>query len=239
MRLIIPAAVFAFTAQHVVAEPVPDFGTLIFHDEFERTESQEEKDEPGNEWTTSSDKTAAGQKQVDLRDGAMHMHTAEGANHAVSTRHEFAFTNGTIGMRFKLDHDGDQLQLNFADLGLKTVHAGHLFDAVFSLNGVSFDDKKTGSMNLEIRAAREKGTLTAEQQEALKTRKKSFKNPITKGEWHELLVHVTGNQITAVVDGEEVGSFQSEGFAHPTKRLLRLLVPGGATVDDVKIWRKK
>ena len=54
----------------------PDFGELIFEDDFERTESQEEKDEPGNEWTTSSDKTAGGRKQVDLRDGAMHMHTA-------------------------------------------------------------------------------------------------------------------------------------------------------------------
>ena len=94
-------------------------------------------------------------------------------------------------------------------------------------------------MNLEIQAAKAKGTLTTEQQEALKTKKKSFPNPITKGEWHDLLVHVAGDRISAVVDGKEVGSFQSEGFAHPTKRLLRLLVPGEATVDDVKIWRKK
>ena len=232
-------ALSAFIGISVLAAPASDLGTLIFHDEFERTESQEEKDEPGNEWTTSSETTAAGRKQVGLRDGAMHMHTAENANHAVSTRHEFAFTDGSIGMRFKLDNDGDQLQLNFADLGLKSVHAGHLFDAVFSLGGVSFDDKKTGSMNLEIRAAREKGTLSNEQQEALKTKRKSFKNPITKGEWHELLVHVEGDRISAVVDGKEVGSFQSEGFAHPTKRLLRLLVPGAASVDDVKIWRKQ
>lgn len=33
-----------------------DYGTLIFEDTFDRTESQELKDEPGNEWTTSSDK---------------------------------------------------------------------------------------------------------------------------------------------------------------------------------------
>ncbi len=221
------------------AESNQDFGKLIFHDEFERTESQELKDEPGNDWTTSSDKTAGGRKQVDLHDGAMHMHTAENANHAVSTRHEFAFADGTVGMRFKLDNDGDKLQLNFADLALKTVHAGHLFDAVVSLKDVSFDDKKTGLMNLEIRAARAKGFLTVEQQAALKTKKKSFKNPITKGGWHELLVHVVGDTITAVVDDREVGRFQSEGFAHPTKRLLRLLVPGAAWVDDVKIWRKR
>lgn len=233
------SAFFALSALQALADPKADFGELIFEDQFERTESQEKNDEPGNDWTTSSERTAPGQKQVDLRDGAMHMHTAEGANHAVSTRHEFAFSDGTIGMRFRLDHESDQLQLNFADLELKTVHAGHLFDAVVSLKAVSFDDKKTGSMNLEIRGAKGKGALTTEQEAALKTKKKSFPHPIAKGEWHDLLVHLEGDRITAVVDGEEVGSFQSEGIAHPTKRLLRLLVPGAATVDDVRIWRKK
>ena len=29
------------------------FGELIFQDDFERSESQDEKDEPGNGWTTS------------------------------------------------------------------------------------------------------------------------------------------------------------------------------------------
>ncbi|MEZ5385515.1 MAG: hypothetical protein R3F13_08370 [Prosthecobacter sp.] len=216
-----------------------DFGSLIFHDEFERSESQEEKDEPGNEWTTSSATTAPGHKQVDLRDGAMHMFTHESANHATSTRHEFAFEDGTVGMRFKLDNDDDKLQLNFADLALKTVHAGHLFDVIFSLQEVSIEDRKTGVMNLAIRKARQEGSLTGEQESVLKTKRKSFRNPIAKGEWHELLVHVAGDTISAVVDGKAVGSFQSEGFAHPTKRLLRLLVPGHATVDDVKIWRKK
>ncbi|MBR9803525.1 hypothetical protein GYB59_18350, partial [bacterium] len=42
------------------AEPAEKWGELIFADDFERTESQELKDEPGNEWTTSSDKTAGG-----------------------------------------------------------------------------------------------------------------------------------------------------------------------------------
>ena len=33
------------------------FGKLTFNDDFERSESQEEKDEAGNSWTTSSGKT--------------------------------------------------------------------------------------------------------------------------------------------------------------------------------------
>jgi hypothetical protein len=217
-----------------------DFGRLIFHDDFERSESQELKDEPGNNWTTSSDRTANGQKQVDLRNGAMYMHTAKGANHAVSVRQAFHFTDGTIGMRFKLENDDDKLQLNFADMNLKSVHAGHLFDAKISLTSVYFEDKKTGFMDLKIRAANKAGTLPSVQKaELLKTNRKWYPHAIAKGTWHDLLVHVEGDQISAVIDGKNVGSFHSKGFAHPSKGLLRLLTPGHSVVDDVKIWRKK
>lgn len=237
-RVLLPS-VFAVIIGTTAPADADDFGELIFEDDFERSESQELKDEPGNEWTTSSDKTAGGRKQVDLKDGAMHMHTAEGANHAVSTRHEFSFQDGSIGMRFRLDNEGDKLQLNFADMTLKSVHAGHLFDAAISLEKVYFEDKKTGAMNLEIRNARAAGTLSKEQQAQLKTKKTSFPHSISKGEWHDLLVHVEGDTISAVIDGKPVGSFSSAGFAHPTKGLLRLLVPGHAVVDEVRIWRKK
>ena len=85
------------------------YGQLIFEDTFERNESQEKKDEPGNGWTTSSERTANGHKQVDLRDGVVYIHTHESANHAISFRHEFAFTDGTVGLRFKLENEGDKL----------------------------------------------------------------------------------------------------------------------------------
>ena len=39
--------------------------------------------------------------------------------------------------------------------------------------------------------------------------------------------------------GKLIGSFRSEGFAHETKRLIRLLVPNNVYVDDVRIWRAK
>lgn len=216
------------------------YGQLIFEDTFERNESQEKKDEPGNEWTTSSERTADGHKQVDLRDGVVYIHTHESANHSISFRHEFAFTDGTVGLRFKLENEGDKLQLNFADMKLKTVHAGHLFDVTVSLGNVYFEDKKTGRMDLKIRAAIKSGSLPKEKQALLlKTKRKSAKHSIEKGAWHDLLVHVEGDKVSVEIDGKKAGSFQSKGFAHPTKGLLRLLVPGHAVVDDVKIWRKK
>ncbi|MBG85623.1 MAG: hypothetical protein CMO80_01830 [Verrucomicrobiales bacterium] len=167
------------------ASAASEFGTLIFHDDFERSESQELKDEPGNNWTTSSHKTAGGRKQVDLRNGAMYMHTAEGANHAVSVRQAFAFRDGTVGMRFMLENDGEKLQLNFADMKLKTVHAGHLFDAKVSLTSVSFEDKKTGFMDLKIRAANKSKTLAAvDRVRLVKTKRKTIPHAIVKGVWH-------------------------------------------------------
>lgn len=221
------------------AEPTEKWGELIFADDFERTESQELKDEPGNEWTTSSDKTAGGNKQVDLRDGYLHIYTHETANHATSVRHEFQFENGTLGLKFRLDNERDSLKLNFTDLGCKTVHAGHLFDAVVSPKGVLLEDRKTGVMDLKIRAARAEGKLTKSQQQMLASLKQFFPMPIETGVWHELLVHVDGDTLKATVDGHRVAEFSAPGFAHPTKTMIRLLVPYTASVDQLRIWRRQ
>ena len=216
-----------------------DFGTLIFEDQFERSESQELKDEPGNEWTTSSDRTAVGNKEVDLRDGAMYIYTHKDANHATSVRHAFAFKDGTIGLRFKLEAEGDSLNLNFADLALKSVHAGHLFKVIVNQKGVKIADQKTGEMNLELRNAKRNGTITAAQKKQVSEKGKSFAHPVSLNEWHQIYVTVVGESLTCSIDGEMVGSFSSEGFAHETKTLLRLLVAKNAYVDEVKIWRRK
>jgi hypothetical protein len=102
-------------------------GELIFSDDFERSESQEVKDEPGNGWGTNSRSRAKGNKQVDLREGAMFIHLSPEADHAVSVTQPAVFTDGSVGMRFRLDDAKDELGLNLADLGCKEVHAGHLF----------------------------------------------------------------------------------------------------------------
>lgn len=95
-------------------------------------------------------------------------------------------------------------------------------------------------MDLKLRAANKAGKLSMVAQTKLwKTKKKSIPHPISKGEWHDLLVHVKDDRITAVIDGRQVGNFQSEGFAHPTKGLLRLLTTGHAVGDDVRILRRQ
>ena len=96
-----------------------DKATLLFEDDFERKESQEKTEEIGKSWGSNSNKRAKGNKQVDLKDGAMHIAIHPEADHAVSVTHEAKFKNGRIDLRFQLENKDDSLGLNFADLDYK------------------------------------------------------------------------------------------------------------------------
>ncbi len=222
-----------------VAVHADDKGELIFEDDFERSESQEEKDEPGKGWGTNSKSRAQGDKQVDLRDGAMYIYLSEKADHGVSVTQPAEFTDGAVSMRFMLEDEKDSLGLNFADLKFKEVHAGHLFAVRISTKQVLLEDLKTGKMDLEMRNARLAGGLSVEQKTLLKDKQIAFPNKLETGKWYDLLVEIDGDKLTAAIDGQQVGAFISAGIAHPTKRTLRLAVPKNAVVDDVKIYRRK
>jgi hypothetical protein len=216
-----------------------DLGELVFQDDFERAESQEERDEPGNGWATNSAKRAQGDKQVDLKDGTMRIYISPRADHAVSVTHPFEFRNGSVALRFLLEDKKDSLGLNFADLNFKGVHAGHLFVVRIYSNRVEITDLKTGVMRKDIRETRKaKKALSEEQKHALKGKSKRFEKVTATGKWHNLLVTVSEDQLSLELDGEQVGSFSSSGIAHPTKQMLRLSVPRNVVVDDVRLWKK-
>jgi hypothetical protein len=216
-----------------------DLGELVFQDGFERAESQEERDEPGNGWATNSAKRAQGDKQVDLKDGTMRIYISPRADHAVSVTHPFEFRNGSVALRFLLEDKKDSLGLNFADLNFKGVHAGHLFVVRIYSNRVEITDLKTGVMRKDIRETRKaKKALSEEQKHALKGKSKRFEKVTATGKWHNLLVTVSEDQLRLELDGEQVGSFSSSGIAHPTKQMLRLSVPQNVVVDDVRLWKK-
>lgn len=217
-----------------------NLGKLIFQDDFARNESQEKTDEPGKGWGTNSKSRAKGNKQVDLRDGAMYIFISSEADHAVSVTQAAEFTHGAVAMRFMLEDARDSLGLDFADAQFKDVHAGHLFAARISPKQVVFQDLKTGGMRLDIHTAKQaKQKLTDEQTKALVGKQKTVPRAVEVGKWHDLLVKVAGDDLSVTIDGQLVGNFKSPGIAHPTKRMLRLAVPRNAVVDDVQIWRKE
>ena len=214
-------------------------GELIFEDDFDRNESQETKDEIGKGWGSNSKSRAKGNKQVDLRDGAMYIYIHKEADHAVSVTHPAEFRDGTVGMRFMLEDPKDVLGLDFADLQFKQVHAGHLFKVTVGTRNVQIYDMKTGGMNMKFYEAKKAKKLSAEQLRFIASTRKTFPKQVSYGKWHDLLVNITGDTVTVSIDGKKTASLSSEGFAHPTKKMLRLSVPKNAVVDDVKIWRTK
>jgi hypothetical protein len=214
-------------------------GELIFEDHFERSEPQEQTDQPGNGWNTNSKSRAKNNKQVDLRDGAMYIAISPEADHAVSVSHPAEFTDGSVSLRFRLDDAKDSLGLDFADPKCKTVHAGHLFAVRINPKQIALQDLKTGNMNLAVYEARKTKKITEEQTRALQEKQKTIPFPLATGTWHELLVTIDGPALSVEINGRPAGHFSSDGIAHPAKRLLRLAVPRAAVVDDIALFRKK
>lgn len=210
--------------------------TLIFEDDFERAEGDDAKEEIGKGWASNSAKRAKGNKQVDLKDGALHITFHQEADHAVSVVHPAEFQDGKVTLRFKLPTEADSLGLNFADQQFKEVHAGHLCMTKINTKNVQINDLKTGVMANAMRKARQDKTVTPEQQKLLKTKTKRFPNKLEADKWHNLVVTIKGDTMTVTINEKEIGKFFSEGIAHPTKRMLRVSVPKKAIIDDLKIY---
>ncbi|TWT51338.1 hypothetical protein Pla22_41150 [Rubripirellula amarantea] len=210
--------------------------TLLFSDDFNREESDESQEELGGTWTTSSATRANGNKQVDLRDNTLHIYIHESADHAVSVRHEIDFRDGSVELRFKLENAVDVLTLNFVDLKCKTVHAGHLFNVSMATNYVAIEDLKTGVMNLAYRDASKADRAKLDLKNLIWSKRKKFPLQLDSETWHSAIINVRGDTVDVSIDGQSVGSFSAIGIAHPTKTMLRFLVPNEAVIDDLKIY---
>ncbi|MEZ5941296.1 MAG: family 16 glycoside hydrolase [Planctomycetaceae bacterium] len=211
-------------------------GELILRDDFQRDEPEEGKEAIGNGWTSNSAWRAKGTQQVDLQDGVMAVTRAEVADHGVAIFHDVSFRDGSVKLKFKL-RPGDDLGIDFVDRELKTVHAGHLCMARVTLKQATLLDSKTGNMNLELREKRLNNQLTTEDKQLLERTWKKVPLELDAKVWHDLLVVVQGDKMTLTIDGEVVGEFQSEGIAHPTKRMITLAVNKSAWIDDVEVRR--
>jgi hypothetical protein len=207
---------------------------LLFEDDFERVEADDAKEQVGNGWETNSSKRAKGNKQVDLKDGALWITRHPVADHGVSVVKDVDFRNAQIEMKFRLTK-GDDLGINLADMKEKSVHAGHICVARVRLNKVDITDLKTGPMNLENRNLKLSGKMTKQQKDEIGKKTKTIPVKLDADVWHTLLVKVQGDQMSVQIDGVDIGDFRSPGIEHATKRRLRLSVGKSAVVDDLSI----
>lgn len=211
-------------------------GQLIFSDDFNREEASENKEDLGNGWTTNSAWRAPGKKQVDLKDGVLHGGTHPDAGHALVLFHPAGLRDGAVEFKFMLD-ESESLGVEFADPACKTVHAGHLCMVRVGRGQLIISDLKTGNMDLKIRERRTSGEKSDELDALLKSKSKTFPLKLTSNQWHTLRFTVRDATLTATVDGEEIGSFSSEGIAHPLKHEIRINIGKSAAIDDVSIWK--
>ena len=90
-------------------------------------------------------------KQADLKDSALVITQAKGANHSVSVRHDTPFDDGVIKLRFQV-FDKRGLKFNFNDPAAKEVTwAGHIARVVVAPKSVTIQDDKTGVFELGVR----------------------------------------------------------------------------------------
>lgn len=215
-----------------------DFITPLFSDDFNRDEATPGKEDIGNGWTSNSAWRAKGHQQVDLKDGVMHVTKHAEADHGVAIFHNVEFQDGLVELKFKLG-EGDDLGVDFVDRELKTVHAGHLCMARVTNKNLTITDSKTGGMDLKIQERRKAGDKSPELAALLKTKTKAFKLDLKPEDWHTMHIKIVADQMSVRIDGQEIGSFSSEGIAHPTKRMITLAVNKSAQVDDVKVSKLK
>ena len=215
-----------------IATLVQEKGTIILEDDFNR-EDEGEKDDLGDLWKTNSDSRAQGDKQNDLVDGSLVMTISPRADHAISTAHQFdtSFKDVVVSVRMNIPEHGS-LKLAYNDREDKSVHAGHINGVTITTRNIKLDDERTGRFNLKYRDDKE----SSEAQEAFKLSAKNFDLNLDADEWHDVVTYHQGETLTVWIDGKEVASFSSPGFAHETKRHFAFAVPKIATVDDLKIW---
>lgn len=154
-------------------------------------------------------------------------------DHGSTMRKQMEFGDLHVSFDFRFS-GGSRFNFVIDDNNEKSVHAGHVARASVSPKRISISDDKLGSMNLDVREKRKQKSLSAEEQKALDSllarTQASTEISAKQGEWHHLEVIIRGTVMTVHLDGKQVVTLDSPGFAHPTKTQFGMTV-NGTTID--------
>ncbi len=154
-------------------------------------------------------------------------------DHGSTMRKQMEFADLHVSFDFRFN-GGSRFNFVIDDNNEKSVHAGHVARASLSPKRISISDDKLGSMNLEVREKRKAKSLPAEQQKELEDllarTQASAAIHAKPGTWHHLELTIHGTVMTVHLDGKEVVSLDSPGFAHPTKTQFGMTV-NGSSID--------
>jgi len=162
-----------------------------------------------------------------VRDGVLVGITPDGSDHAAVESIRFDGEQDLqVEVKFQFVSDkARSFNVWFDDKDYKGAHAGHICQVSISPTQVTMSDAKTGAFTLENDLyARKKlpDGLTSDEKKMLETKTKRVPMKLDLQKWYTLTARTRGNQIEVLIDGKQVGTFESEGVAHETKSLVSL-----------------
>lgn len=212
-------------------------GTLLFEDDFDRTDSAS-SDDLGPDWETNSESRADGAKQNDLEAGTLVMTLSDKADHAISTRHNLSepFKDSVVSVKVLLEEE-EQLKLAYNDREEPSVWAGHVNGVTIALDKVTIEDEREGRFKLALRDNQETEEGKKAMEEALKKTVSAKAISLKPGKWIDVVTVHDGESLTVYLNSYKIHKFSSPGIGHETKRDFVFAVPKRATVDELKIWK--
>lgn len=206
-----PAVLAAAARPASVGEP--------FQDSFERTTL-------GNQWQI-------GGGVYSLKDGHLTVGEKEGNNHPAIVKIWKDFRD--IELRFSFRFDGSRgFSVVFNDMNEKSVHSGHVVRLSFAPKSVTLTDDKMGLMSLQWVEKRTDPKYKSDIDAVRARTSRQFAADFLPGKWYAVTMLVVGDEMRVSVDGKLVGTFNSPGFAHPTKQSFHFSVSGrDLSLDDV------
>jgi len=175
-----------------------------------------------------------------VKDGILIGITAPTSDHSAVDNIKFTGERDLeVSVKFRFASDkAKSFNVWFDDKDYKGSHAGHICQATISPTGVNLADAKTGGFDLTngLYTRKKANQLTDEEKKVLATKAKRFPVKLTLQEWHTLVVRTKGDELSVLIDGKLVGSFQSPGIAHQTKSLVSLTTnPVDVHYDDFSL----
>jgi hypothetical protein len=126
----------------------------------------------------------------------------------------------------------------FDDKDYKGSHAGHICQATIAPTSVNLADAKTGGFDLTggLYDRKKANQLTDAEKKMLAGKAKRLPVQLSLNTWHTLVVRTKGDELSVIIDGKPVGSFQSPGIGHATKSLVSLTTnPVDVHYDDFSL----
>lgn len=204
--------------------------TVVFDDQFAR-ELKADAQGIENDWKLNSHE----EHRFVLQDGVARVTRNSDAKHYANLLHKADFRNGSLTVRFKLADQSAPFRIQVRDSALKTIKQGMLFNVRAGNGQLELQDAAIAyQIKLSMKAAKV-AKPSSQQQATLDAATTRAPLDLSLNEWHELLVHVQGNELTVSIDGTELASLASESIAHPTKDNFRIEVGRALEIDRVTV----